>query len=249
MSYLKKTVALLCLSVSAAHAEPTMTNLQGSAQAILDQLTASQSLTAGAIYSASNGDILAPGVMQTASVTEQMRLDYNSDVQGVIDATYYNAELLFQDQYAATMANLDTAVDQLVTATSVLMEAQVVANMAANADTVQEQMVVQAVLSNNDMTITAADVSNYNNALGAVQSYARDAGAFLAASRNTTMTGTVDAYAANSGTSLYGTTVTYSATADIMNITGADAFGIGLQGLLQANTVSVEDVYAAGYGS
>jgi len=226
-----------------------MTALEGSAQAILDQLTASQSLTAGAIYSASNGDILAPGVMQTASVTEQMRLDYNSDVQGVIDATYYNAELLFQDQYTATMANLDTAVDQLVTATSVLMEAQVVANMAANADTVQEQMVVQAVLSNNDMTISAADVSNYNNALGAVQSYARDAGAFLAASRNTTMTGTVDAYAANSGTSLYGTTVTYSATADILNISGADAFGIGLQGLLQANTVSVEDVYAAGYGS
>lgn len=249
MSCLKKTVALLCLSASAAHAEPTMTNLQGSAQAILDQLTASQSLTAGAIYSASNGDILAPGVMQTASVTEQMRLDYNSDVQGVIDATYYNAELLFQDQYAATMVNLDSAVDNLVAATAVLMEVQAVANMAANADTVQEQMAVQAVLTNNDMTISAADVSNYNNALGAVQSYARDAGAFLAASRNTTMTGTLDAYAANSGTSLYGTTVTYSATADIMNITGADAFGIGLSSLLQANTVSVEDVYAAAYGS
>jgi hypothetical protein len=226
-----------------------MTNLQGSAQAILDQLTASQSLTAGAIYSASNGDILAPGVMQTASVTEQMRLDYNSDVQGVIDATYYNAELLFQDQYAATMVHLDSAVDNLVAATAVLMEVQAVANMAANADTVQEQMVVQAVLTNNDMTITAADVSNYNNALGAVQSYARDAGAFLAASRNTTMTATVDAYASTSGTSLYGATVTYSATADILNISGADAFGIGLQGLLQANTVSVEDVYAAGYGS
>jgi len=226
-----------------------MTALEGSAQAILDQLTASQSLTAGAIYSASNGDILAPGVMQDATITEQMRLDYNSDVQGVIDATYYNAELLFQDQYAATMVNLDSAVDNLVAATAVLMEVQAVANMAANADTVQEQMVVQAVLTNNDMTISAADVSNYNNALGAVQSYARDAGAFLAASRNTTMTATVDAYAANSGTSLYGTTVTYSATADIMNITGADAFGIGLSSLLQANTVSVEDVYAAGYGS
>jgi hypothetical protein len=226
-----------------------MTGLNQSAQTILDQLAASQSLTAGAIYSASNGDILAPGVMQDATITEQMRLDYNADVQGVIDATYYNAEMLFQDQYTTTMANLDTAVDQLVTAATVLAEAQAVANMAANADTVQEQLAVQAVLTNNDMTITAADVSNYNNALGAVQSYARDAGAFLAASRNTTMTGTVDAYAANSGTSLYGATVAYSATADIMNISAANAFGIGLQGLLQANTVSVEDVYAAGYGS
>jgi hypothetical protein len=212
-------------------------------------LSAAQSLTAGATYYAADGSIIDPGIMQTATVTEQMRLDYNSDIQGVIDATYYNAELLFQDNYAATMVNLDSAVDNLVAATAVLMEVQAVANMAANADTVQEQMAFQTILTNNDMTITAADVSNYNNALGAVQSYARDAGAFLAASRNTTMTGTVDAYAANSGTSLYGATVAYSATADIMNITGADAFGLGLQGLLGANVVTLEDVYAAGYGS
>jgi hypothetical protein len=212
-------------------------------------LSAAQSLTAGATYSASNGDILAPGIMQTATVTEQMRLDYNADVQGVIDATYYNAELLFQDQYTATMVNLDTAVDNLVAATAVLMEVQAVANMAANADTVQEQMAVQAVLTNNDMTITAADVSNYNNALGAVQAYARDAGAFLAASRNTTMTGTVDAYAANSGTSLYGATVAYSATADIINISAGNAFGLGFQGFLGNNVVTLSEVYAAGYGS
>ncbi|CAB4167830.1 hypothetical protein UFOVP858_67 [uncultured Caudovirales phage] len=249
MSLLKKTAALLCLSVSAAHADPTITNLQGSAQTILNQLSAAQSLTAGATYYADDGSILAPGVMQTATVTEQMRIDYNSDIQGVIDATYYNAEILFQDNYVATMANLDTAVDNLVAATSVLMEVQAVANMAANADTVQEQMAFQTILSNNDMTISAADVSNYNSALGAVQTYARDAGAFLAASRNATMTGTVDAYAASSGNSLYGATVAYSATADIMNISAANVFGIGLQGLLGADTVTLSDVYAAGYGS
>jgi hypothetical protein len=226
-----------------------MTDLQGSAQTILNQLSAAQSLTAGATYSASNGDILAPGVMQTATITEQMRLDYNADVQGVIDATYYNAEMLFQDQYAATMVNLDTAVDNLVAATAVLMEVQAVANMAANADTVTEQMAVQAVLSSNDMTVTTADVSNYNNALGAVQSYARDAGAFLAASRNTSLTGATDNYAANTGASLYGATVAYSATADIINISAANAFGIGFQGFLGSNTVTLADVYAAGYGS
>ena len=249
MSYLKKAVALLCLSASAAHAEPTMNNLQGSAQTILNQLSAAQGLTAGATHYAADGSILTPGVMQDAAVTEAMRLDYNSDIQGVIDATYYNAEMLFQDKHEAAMVNLDSAVDNLVAATAVLMEVQAVANMAANADTVQQQMAVQAVLTNNDMTISAADVSNYNSALGAVQTYARDAGAFLAASRNTTMTGTVDAYAANSGTSLYGATVAYSATADILNISAANVFGIGLQGLLGADTVTLADVYAAGYGS
>ena len=226
-----------------------MTDLQGSAQTILNQLSAAQSLTAGAVYSAGQGDILAPGIMQTATVTEQMRLDYNADVQGVIDATYYNAELLFQDNYVATMANLDTAVDNLVAATAVLMEVQAVANMAANADTVQEQMAFQTILSNNDMTISAADVNSYNSALGAVQTYARDAGAFLAASRNATMTGTVDAYAANSGTNLYGATVAYSATADIINVSMGQVYSIGLQGLLGADTVTLADVYAAGYGS
>jgi hypothetical protein len=249
MSYLKKALALLCLSASAAHAEPTMTNLQGSAQTILNQLSAAQSLTAGVTYYAADGGIIDPGIMETAVVTEQMRLDYNSDIQGVIDATYYNAEILFQDQHNAAMVNLDSAVDNLVAATAVLMEVQAVANMAANADTVQEQMAFQAVLTNNDMTISAADVSNYNSALGAVQTYARDAGAFLAASRNATMTSSVDNYAANTGVSLYGATVAYSATADIINVSMGQVYSIGLQGLLGADAVSLSDVYAAGYGS
>jgi hypothetical protein len=248
MSYLKKALALLCLSASAAHADPTITNLQGSAQTILNQLSAAQSLTAGATYYAADGGIIDPGIMETAIVTEQMRLDYNSDVQGVIDATYYNAEILFQDNYLATRASLDTAVDNLVAATAVLMEVQAVANMAANAETVQQQMAFQTILSNNDMTITAADVSNYNAALGAVQTYARDAGAFLAASRNATMTGSVDNYAANTGVSLYGATVAYSPTYDIMAVSMGQAYGIGLQGLLGDNIVTLSDVYAAGYG-
>lgn len=147
------------------------------------------------------------------------------------------------------MANLDLAVDDLVAATAVLMEVQAVANMAANADTVQEQLVVQAALETTDMTISSADVSAYNTALGAVQSYARDAGAFLAASRNSSMTGTVDAYAANTGTSLYGANVAYSATADIINISAGSAFGLGFQGFLSSNVVTLEEVYAAGYGS
>lgn len=245
----KKTLALLCLSASAAHADPTMTNLQGSAQTILDQLSASQALTAGAVYSAGNGDVLATGVMQDAAISEQMRLDYNADISAVQAATYYNAEMLFQDRHEEAMVNLGSAIDNLVSATAVLMEVQAVANMAANADTVNEQLAVQTVLASNDMTVSAADVSNYNNALGAVQSYAREAGAFLAASRNTSMTGTADAYAANANVSLYGASVGYSATADILNISAGNVFGIGFQGFMHNDIVTLEQVYAAGYGS
>ena len=226
-----------------------MTNLNQSAQSILDQLSAAQDLSVGAVYSAGQGDIIAAGVMGDATITEQMRQDYNSDIQGVIDATYYSAEMLFQDQHDAAMVNLDSAVDNLVAATAVLMEVQAVANMAAQADTIPEQLAMQAVLTNNDMTISAADVSNYNTALGAVQTYARDAGAFLAASRNSSLTGATDSFAANSSTSLYGATVAYSATADIINISAGNAFGVGFQGFLSSNAVNLADVYAAGYGS
>lgn len=226
-----------------------MQNLQGSAQTILDQLSASQALTAGAVYSAGNGDVLATGVMQDAAISEQMRLDYNADISAVQAATYYNAEMLFQDRHEEAMVNLGSAIDNLVSATAVLMEVQAVANMAANADTVNEQLAVQTVLTNNDMTVSAADVSNYNNALGAVQSYAREAGAFLAASRNTSMTGTADAYAANANVSLYGASVGYSATADILNISAGNVFGIGFQGFMHNDIVTLEQVYAAGYGS
>jgi hypothetical protein len=157
--------------------------------------------------------------------------------------------MLFQDQHDAAMDNLDSAVDNLVAATAVLMEVQAVANMAAQADTIPEQLAMQAVLTNNDMTISAADVSNYNTALGAVQTYARDAGAFLAASRNASLTGATDSFAANSSTSLYGATVAYSATADIINISAGNAFGVGFQGFLGNNVVTLSEVYAAGYGS
>lgn len=226
-----------------------MTALQGSAQAILDQLAASQDLTVGAVYSAGQGDIIATGVMQDAAISAQMVTAYNGAIDDVLDATYYNAEMLFEDQHEVAMANLDLAVDDLVAATAVLMEVQAIANMAANADTVQEQLVVQAALETTDMTISSADVSAYNTALGAVQTYARDAGAFLAASRNASLTGAADSYAANSSTSLYGANVAYSATADIINISAGSAFGIGFQGFLASNVVTLEEVYAAGYGS
>jgi hypothetical protein len=226
-----------------------MQNLQGSAQAILDQLAASQDLAVGAVYSAGQGDILATGVMQDAAISDQMVANYNGAIDAVIGATYYNSQMLFEEQHDAAMVNLDLAVDDLVAATAVLMEVQAIANMAAQADTVPEQLAMQAVLDNTDMSISAADVSNYNSALGAVQTYARDAGAFLAASRNTSLTGATDSFAANNGASLYGASVAYSATADIINISAGAAFGVGFQGFLSSNVVTLEEVYAAGYGS
>jgi hypothetical protein len=97
------------------------------------------------------------------------------------------------------------------------------------------------------MQITDVEQSGYNDALGAVQQYAREAGAFLAAANNVTLTSAVDTYASNANVSLYGATVAYSATADVINVSAGAAFGLGFQGLLASSVVSASEVYAAGY--
>jgi hypothetical protein len=205
---------------------------------------------AGATQAAATGDILNPGVMQTAAITDQMQADYNNAIQAVIDANYYGAHELFMDKHDQAMQNLSASVDDLVDATLVLATASTVAQMAEAADTVPEQQALQTMLENSpEMAISDAEQGDYNTALAAVQEYAREAGAFLAAANNTTLTSTVDAYAANANVNLYGGYAAYSATADIINIGAGNAFGLGFQGFLASNGVSAADIYSAGYGS
>ena len=253
MSKSTKTLALAFLSASAATqvlADQTMPNLNQAAETILGQISASQILMAGATQAAATGDILNPGVMQTAAISDQMQADYNNAIQAVIDANYYGAHELFMDKHDQAMQNLSASVDDLVDATLVLATASTVAQMAEAADTVPEQQALQTMLENSpEMAISDAEQGDYNTALAAVQEYAREAGAFLAAANNTTLTSTVDAYAANANVNLYGGYAAYSATADIINVGAGNAFGLGFQGFLASNGVSAADLYSAGYGS
>lgn len=227
-----------------------MTNLNQSAQTILNQISASQILMAGATQAATNGDVLNVGVMQTAAINDTMQNNYNNAIQAVIDANYYGAHELFIDRHEQAMQNLNASVDNLVDATLVLATAAAVADMAASADTVPEQQAMQAMLENSpELAVTDAEQGDYNNALASVQEYAREAGAFLAAANNTMLTSTVDNYAANANVNLYGGFVAYSATADILNVSAGNTFGIGFMGFMARNGVSAEDIYSAGYGS
>lgn len=248
-----KILVLVFLSgfaAAQAMADQTITNLGQSAQIILDQISASQILTAGANQAAASGDVLNPGVMQTASITDTMQDQYNDAIQAVIDANYYSAQDLLMYEHDQAMLNLDASVDSLVDATLVLMTASAVADMAASADTVPEQQALQTMLENSPgMSITDVEQGNYNSALASVQEYAREAGAFLAAANNTTLTASIDSYAANANVSLYGGNVAYSATTDILNISAGNTFGLGFMGYMNGQGVSVSDIYSAGYGS
>lgn len=161
--------------------------------------------------------------------------------------------MLLQDQADIAMTNLDTAVDALVAATATFATVGAVAEMAADASTgtVDDQLQAQAALEATDMTITEADVQEFNTAVADVEKYAQEAAGFLAASTNTQMTSTSDEWAASNNVSVASyTSVTYDATNDLLfmsfvNDAGA-SMSIGFQDYLLNEFKTAEDIYNTG---
>jgi hypothetical protein len=152
------------------------------------------------------------------------------------------------DAHNNAMTNLNASVDQLVSATTVLSSVGAVAEMAATADTTQEQVALQNVLASDPgLQVTQTEVAAYNDSLVAVAAYARDAGAFLAAASNTSLTNAVDSFAATNNVAVGAyTAVTFSQSIDQYIITWGDAgFEGGWYGYNTDNLVSAEELYGA----
>jgi hypothetical protein len=178
-------LALLSVTPSAAQAEQTLLQLEATARAIQAQLNLSNTLSLGATHYATTGGVVQDGALDSAQITQAMMDDYNAAIAGVISAEYATAQTIFMDAHNAAMSNLTVAVDNLVTATAVLSSVGFIADMAANADTTQEQVALQSVLASDPgFQVTQAEVETFNQSIDAVGAYAREAGAFLAAANN-----------------------------------------------------------------
>ena len=141
-----------------------------------------------------------------------------------------------------------TAVDNLTVATSVVMTAVEVAGIAAEADTKPEQVELQGMLETDAYSLDAAETNEYNEAVAAVEQFAQQAGAFMAAANNDELTSTVDSYAAQ-GNFMVGsyTAITYTQSVDEFVIAWGDSgFGTGFQGYLTPEMKGVSEIYAAG---
>lgn len=218
----------------------------------MDQVRLSRTLTAGASYYVGVGGIAPDGSVTSAQLTVQMTDAYNTALADVQNATYYNTEMLLEDQASIALSNMSTAVDALVAATTTFATVGAVAEMAAEADTVQEQLNLQEVVSISDMTITEADVEEYNTALADVETYAQEAAGFLAASNNVHITSSTDNWTANNNISVAAySSVTYDATTDLLIMKfynqGNEVWGgVGFEGYLTGDFKTVEDIYEAG---
>ena len=242
-------LALLLATPSVALAEPTISQLEATARAIQDQLNLSNTLSLGATYYATNGGVLADGAMDSAMITQSMMDDYNAAIDAVINAEYATASTIFMDAHTAAMANLNVSIDNLVAATTVLSSVGAVADLAAAADTTQEQVALQTMLTADPgLQITQVEVDNFNQSLDAVSSYAREAGAFLAAANNSSLTSAVDNFAATNGVAVGAyTAITFHQSMDQYAITWGDSgvFG-GWSGYNTGNIKDAADVYGAG---
>ena len=218
----------------------------------MEQVNLSRTLTAGASYYAGVGGIAPDGSVTAAQLTVQMTDAYNNALSNVQNATYFNTSMLLEDQADIALDNMSVAIDALVNATATFATVGAVAEMAAEADTVQEQMDLQEVVSVSDMTLTEADVEEYNTALADVETYAQEAGAFLAASNNAQITSSTDNWAAQSNVNLSSyTSITYDATNDLLMMefysNQSSGWGaVGFEGFLQGDFKTAEDIYNTG---
>jgi hypothetical protein len=242
-------LVLLSAIPSAALADQTISQLEATARAIQSQLQLSSTLSLGAMSYATTGGVIEGGALDSAQITQQMMDDYNAAIDAVINSTYATAQTVFMDAHNAAMVNLNASVDQLVSATTVLSSVGAVAEMAAAADTTQEQVALQNVLvSDPGLQVTQIEVDNFNQSLDAVGAYAREAGAFLAAANNSSLTSAVDSFAASNGVAVGAyTAVTFHQTMDQYIITWGDAgFVGGWSGYNTDNIKDAADIYGAG---
>lgn len=217
----------------------------------MDQVNLSRTLATGASYYAGVGGIAPDGSVTQAQLDAVIVDAYNDAYNTVLNTTYYNTETLLTDQHDLAMTNLSTSVDALVEATTTFATVGAVADMAAEASagTVEDQERVQEILATTDMTISDADVEEYNEALADVEKYAQEAAGFLAASMDTRITDTTDQWAASNNVSVATyTSVTYDATNDIlfMEFANQTYTSISFQNYLQGSFKSADDIYNTG---
>lgn len=215
-------------------------------------LKLSVNLGIGAVGYAEVGGVIVDGALDGGKVTQAMLIAYEQARDEVLAynyATATNASELFLENHVANMENLTVAVDLLAASTADLMLATSLMTEAAAADTRPEQVVLQGKLAEEQYTITEEKVTAYNEALDAVASYAQAAGAYLAASKNTELTASVDSYVASNGIIVGAyTAIDFIGANDEFLITWADqGYGSGWSGYIDGagDYKTANDVFGA----
>lgn len=192
---------------------------------------------------AHEGYILEDEAIKQGGLTQEQVDNYNNALTQVKNRTYADAAEVLYNEHVTAIDNMHMSIDTLVDAASALSEVSVVADMAADATTTPEMEQLQDYVTVNDVSLTDEKVDNFNNSLAEVESYAQQAGAFLAASNNTDVTDTIDSYAANSGVAVSSyTAVTYTQSMDQFVVSFGNGY-VSVAGYTTGNLVTATELY------
>lgn len=251
---MKKTAIVISafLSVSAAQAETTIDNLVEASKTIAVKLEQGRYAAFGAEHYASVGGIIDYNLVTTDDylITEADVNAYNDALTGVQDALYYTTKMALEEKAAEAMVNVSYAIDNFVVASHQLAVVEEVADRAETAQetgSVEGQLAVQEYVEQNDVSISQEVVVEYNQSLEDIAVNARDAGAFLAASKNEQLTSLSDEHAQDYGNSMAEASISYSATSDALSIQWATNVGsISFHNFLMADYVTASEVLGQG---
>jgi len=250
-----KVLASLFLSSSVAQASE-LDDLIASSAAIVDQINTGILMTGAAMGYAHSGTGLSDGQLAgTAYITAEQVNAYNQALSGMVTyLPYGSAQDYLEEQAAAELALMETAIDDFTTVVVDMLAVQEVAELAAEASTPDEEAAVQEyVTSNTDaLTIDQSDADTYNQSLDSIETHANAAGAFLGVAANPDAVAFLNQGATDNNTRIETNTLSYSASTQAVSlawtsgnpatsiyVNGSDAFNINLY-------VSHQDILTVG---
>ena len=250
-----KVLASLFLSSSVAQASE-LDDLIASSAAIVDQINTGILMTGAAFGYAHSGTGLSDGQLAgTAYITAEQVNAYNQALSGMVTyLPYGSAQDYLEEQAAAELDLMETAIEGFTAVVVDMLAVQEVAELAAEASTPDEEAAVQEyVTSNTDaLTIDQSDADTYNQSLDSIETHANAAGAFLGVAANPDAVAFLNQGAMDNNTRIETNTLSYSASAQAVSlawtsgnpatniyVNGSDAFNIDLY-------VSHQDILTAG---
>lgn len=222
--------AVAFLSVSVAHAETTIDNLVEASRTIAAKLEQGRYAVYGAEYYASVGGIIDYNAVDSEAyiINDADIAAYNDALAGVQNALYFTTKMALEEKAAESMVKVSEAVDSFIVASvqlSVVEEVAEKAEVAQQTNNVEDQIAVQEFVEVNDVSLKQETVVEYNQSLEAIAVNAREAGAFLAASKSESLTSLSDQHAQDYGQSMAEASISYSATNDILSVQWATNIG------------------------
>ena len=250
-----KVLASLFLSSSVAQASE-LDDLIASSAAIVDQINTGILMTGAAMGYAHSGTGLSDGQLAgTAYITAEQVNAYNQALSGMVTyLPYGSAQDYLEEQAAAELDLMETAIEGFTAVVVDMLAVQEVAELAAEASTPDEEAAVQEYVTNNTdaLTIDQSDADTYNQSLDSIETHANAAGAFLGVAANPDAVAFLNQGAMDNNTRIETNTLSYSASTQAVSlawtsgnpasniyVNGSDAFNIDLY-------VSHQDILTAG---